>query len=61
MKQLLPFVMVSVLLCTGCGDPEEDGHIWKDQTDMIDKAGEVEELLLDANRQQRRQIDEMAR
>jgi len=61
MKQLLPFVMVSVLLCPGCGDPEEDGHIWKDQTDMIDKAGEVEELLQDANRQQRRQIDEMAR
>ena len=59
MKQLLPFIVVLLLTCPGCGDPEEDGHIWKGQTDMIDKAGDVEKTLLDANRQQRQQIDEM--
>jgi len=50
-----------VLACTGCGNSEEEGHIWKEQTDLIDKAGEVEETLLDASQQQRQQIDEMAR
>jgi len=61
MKQLLPLIVLSVLVCTGCGNPEEEGHIWKEQTDLIDKAGEVEQTLLDASRQQRQQIDEMAR
>jgi|GEM_PF-7035508 len=60
MKTLLAFVIVLVLGCPGCGDPEE-GHAWKDQTRMIDKAGEVENMLLDQSQQQRRQIDEMAR
>jgi len=48
-----------VLVCAGCGDPGS-GHAWKDQTDMIDKSREVETTVLDASRQQRRQIDEMA-
>ncbi len=60
MKQLLPIVIVSVLLCPGCGDPEEEEHIWKDQTDMIDKASDVEKTLMEANQLQRQQIDEMA-
>jgi hypothetical protein len=48
-----------VLVCAGCGDPGS-GHVWKDQTDMIDKSREVETTVLDASRQQRLQIDEMA-
>jgi hypothetical protein len=60
MKKFFSLAVVLVLGCPGCGDPEE-GHVWKDQTDMIDKAGEVENMLLDQGQQQRRQIDEMAR
>ena len=61
MKKLLPLLLVAVLTCAGCGDPQEDGHVWKEKTDMIDKAGEVENMLLESSRQQRQQTDEMAR
>jgi len=60
MKQLLPFIVVLLLTCPGCSDPEEEEHIWKDQTDMIDKASDVEKTLMEANQLQRQQIDEMA-
>ncbi len=61
MKMPLVMVVVSVLVCPGCGDPKEDGHIWKEQTDMLDKASGVENMLLESNRQQREQIDDMTR
>ncbi len=61
MKIPLAFVVASVLVCPGCGDPKEDGHIWKEQTDMLDKASGVENMLLESNQQQRQQIDDMAR
>ena len=61
MKISLVFVVVSVLVCPGCGDQKEDGHVWQEQTDMLDKASGVEDMLLESNRQQRKQIDDMAR
>jgi len=61
MKIPLAFIVVSVLVCPGCGDPKEDGHVWQDQTDMLDKASGVEGMLLESNQQQRKQIDELAR
>ena len=60
MKKLLLLMLVSVLGCAGCGDPEE-GHVWKDQTDMIDKAGEVEKMLLEKSEQQRQLTEELTR
>ena len=60
MGKLLALLLVAVLVCPGCGDPEE-GHVWKGQTDMINKAGEVENMLLETNRQQRRLTEEQAR
>jgi len=60
MKMSLVMMVVSVLLCPGCGDPKEDGHVWKDQTDMLDKARGVEDMLMESNQQQRKQIDELA-
>jgi len=60
MKMSLVMMVVSVLLCPGCGDPSEDGHVWKDQTDMLDKARGVEDMLMESNQQQRKQIDELA-
>ena len=38
-------------------DGEQD-HVWKEQTDMIDKAKDVEQLLNNAAAQQRQLIDE---
>ncbi|MGB5440443.1 MAG: hypothetical protein WBN57_07050 [Gammaproteobacteria bacterium] len=60
MKKLLTLVLAAMLVCSGCGDPQE-GHVWKGQTDMIDKAGEAEKMLLETSRQQRLQIEEMSR
>ena len=60
MKKLLPLILVTVLGCAACGDPEE-GHVWKDQTDMIDKAGEVEKMLLEKSEQQRQLTEELTR
>lgn len=51
--------VLGVLTCTACSDPRTE-HVWKDQTDMIDRSRAVEATVLDASRQQRRQIDEMA-
>ena len=61
MKRSLAIVVVSVLVCSGCGDPAEDGHVWKEQTDMLDKARGVEALLQESSQQQRKQIDDLAR
>ena len=60
MKKLLTLALAVILVCPGCGDPQE-GHVWKGQTDMIDKAGEVENMLLETSRQQRLQTEEMSR
>jgi hypothetical protein len=60
MRRILLLVGTSAILaCAGCGDPKTE-HVWKDQTDLIDKSRGVEDLLLDTSRQQRRDIDEMA-
>ena len=60
MNKLLPLIFVSVLGCAACGDPEQ-GHVWKDQTDMIDKAEDVENMLLEKSQQQRQLTEEMTR
>ena len=53
-------MFVSVLGCAACSDPEQ-GHVWKDQTDMIDKAEDVEKMLLEKSQQQRQLTDELTR
>ena len=60
MQKLLPVILGVLLACTACGDADE-GHVWKDQTDMIDKAGEVENMLQETNRQQRQLIEDTTR
>ena len=50
---------VLLLLCAcGGGDSGSGDHVWKEQTDMIDKAQGVEDLLGDADVQQRQRIEE---
>lgn len=58
----------ATLLLTACtgedanqtSAPTRGDHVWKTQTDMLDKARDVEGVMLDASSQQRRQIDDMA-
>lgn len=54
----------SLATLSGCGDsPQTESkpqdHVWKAQTDSLDKAKAVEGMLQDAAQQQRQKIDEL--
>jgi len=53
-------VIIMAVFLVACSDNTENGHVWKDQTDMIGKAKGVEDTLNKSNQQQRQQIDEVA-
>ena len=53
-------IVIVMAFLVACSDDAEKGHVWKDQTDMMDKAKGVEGLLNKSNQQQREQIDEVA-
>jgi len=55
-------IVVITLFITACNDSDtpkkvEQDHVWKQQTDMIDKAKGVEQLLNDAAIEQKQSID----
>ena len=53
-------ILTTMIVCA-CSDDQQplDGdHVWKEQTDMIDKARDVEQLLNDAAQQQRQLIEQ---
>ena len=54
------FLGTVLLLAMSCSDDDKDSgdHVWKEQTQTIDRAKEVEGLLQDAADQQRKHIDE---
>jgi hypothetical protein len=65
-------VFCAAVLLSSCGDgsgsadsretPRPDGdHVWKSQTDMIDKSRDVEDMVMKQSAEQRQAIDEMAR
>jgi hypothetical protein len=52
-------VLLLVGACSGGGESESEGeHVWKEQTDMIDKAQGVQDLLGEADARQRQRIEE---
>jgi len=55
---LLVLVVVFMTACSDETDKVQGDHVWKEQTDMIDKAKDVEKLMNDAALQQRQQIEE---
>ena len=57
---LISIIIFSTLLLTACsGDDGSSGdHFWKDQTDTIDKAKEVEGILQDTADLQREMIED---
>ena len=54
------FLFFTLLFMAACSDETQkvEDHVWKEQTDMIDKAKEVELLLNDAALQQRELIEQ---
>jgi hypothetical protein len=65
-------VLCATLLLASCGDgggsadsrespPPEGNHVWKSQTDMLDKARAIEDTVMEQSVKQRQTIDEMAR
>ena len=61
MRSIKLTVMLFVFLLLGCGDNNEGkaggDHVWKEQTDTIDKAKEVEDMLLKSAEEKARSID----
>ena len=54
----------SLVLQTGCSEPDNDqqqGHVWQEQTDTLDKARAVEGVLQDSADEQRRKIEQQTR
>jgi len=49
-----------LLLVSACSDDDRESgdHVWKEQTQVLDKAKEVDGLLKDVSDQQRKIIDE---
>ncbi len=61
MKRIL-FIMI-VVFVTACSESDkpqkvEQDHVWKEQTDMIDKAKAVEQMLQDSAALQQQRINE---
>ena len=65
-------VLCAALLLASCGDgggsvdsrnnsPPDGNHVWKSQTDMLDKASAIEDTVMEQSARQRQTIDEMAR
>ena len=56
----------ALLLFGGCGDGQEQepreqvrkDHVWKDQVDMLDKAKQLEDMVLDTAEKRRKQIED---
>ena len=60
MKGLL-FCSVIVLSASSGGESDSEVHVWQEQTDMIDRADDLEGVLGTANEQQRQRIEEQSR
>jgi hypothetical protein len=65
-------VLCAALLLASCGDgggsadsrenpPPNGNHVWKSQTDMIEKSRGVEDMVMEQSAKQRQTIDETAR
>ena len=58
-------ILPITLLLSGCSDERdkvaEGEHIWKDQTQALEKAQEVEQIVQGAHTQQRQLIDEQTK
>jgi len=53
-------IVLPILFIIGCSDEQDkvEEHVWKEQTDMIDKAKDVEQTLNNAALQQQKLIEQ---
>ena len=62
MKIIFAMTIVVTLLATACSDEgksqDKQDHVWKEQTQALDKAKAVEGVLRDSARAQKQQIEE---
>lgn len=55
-------LLASVLLLAACSDDQQDkGHVWQEQTDTIQKAEDVNKLIMDTHEKQREAIEQQSR
>ena len=61
MKNVL-FLFITLFLFSGCSSETEEssnkGHVWKTQTDSLDKAKAVEDILQDDFSEKSREIED---
>ena len=60
----LSIFIIAILLSSGCsGEGEEpvQGHVWQEQTDVLDKANAVEDELLQSAEQQQLLLEQQTR
>ena len=60
MRHLLPLLLSSFFLITGCSDNKVEKHVLQEKTDAIEKAKEVEQLIQNTFEQQKQTIDEQS-
>lgn len=56
------YLLCSVIVLCACsgGESGNEGHMWQDQTNMIDRAHDVEDVLGTTGEQQRQRIEEQS-
>jgi hypothetical protein len=54
-------LLLGLLLLSACSDDREPGdHVWKEQTDAIQRAEDVNQLIMETDAERRRIIDEQS-
>jgi outer membrane biogenesis lipoprotein LolB len=58
------YIMVSCLILFGCSDESSNSsqkdHVWKEQTDTIDRAKEVEGMMMESAAATRKEIEKQS-
>lgn len=61
MMMRIPVYLGLAILITACSDDGQDeGHVWQEQTDSIQKAEDVNELMKETDQQRRKAIEEQS-
>ncbi len=55
---LVVFAMLCLVACSDDNKVPEGEHVWKEQTEMIDKAKDIEALINQSAQQQRELIEQ---
>ena len=64
MKKTCMLLLAALILMAGCSDDDTEAkkaHVWKEQTDTMNKARAVEETLQKSADAERKQIEEQTR